>query len=105
MTTKPARPDHKRAARAADLVATLAEQLPLGHPARDTVRELRQLFGLRHEDIRDLLERVPGRSMQQKGERLGIPRQTVWAIWHGKYKPGPDVMARIRAAAEDKVDA
>lgn len=107
MATDHNRQDKGRAALAADLIADLAAKLPLGHPARDTVRELQKLFTRTYrpdENIRRLLERVPGKSLQQKGEQLGIPRGAVWAIWHGKYRPSAEIMARIEAAAE-KVDA
>lgn len=109
MTTSKQRPDHGRAARAADLVATLAELLPLGHPGRPVVRELQNLFALDNANIRELLERVPGRSLAQKGERIGISKQALWSIWHGRYRPNREVMARIKAAAgvdaEEKLDA
>lgn len=106
MANKIARHDRGRAARAADLIATLAEQLPLGHPARATVRELQTMFLPRGDErIRALLERVPGSSLRAKGKRIGIPHGALWAIWHGKYRPSPDVLARIEEAAEETVDA
>jgi|SRR5215469_4457992 len=104
MTTPNHRPDRGRAARAADLVALLCDQLPLGSPARATVKELQQLFPQRSSEIRDLLERVPGASLAKKGERIGIPKGTVWAIAHGKYMPSPDILAKIKAAAGDQDD-
>lgn len=103
------RQDKGRAALAADLIADLATQLPLGHPARGTVRELEKLFARSRrqpdESIRRLLERVPGTSLYQKGKLIGIPRGAVWAIWHGKYRPSAEIMARIEAAARESVDA
>lgn len=101
------RHDHGRAARAADLVATLSKQLPLTHPARTTLRELEQLFAPRaavDDRVRALLERVPGSSLAKKGERIGVSKGTLWAIWHGKYRPNADVMARIEAAAGENAD-
>ena len=98
MSTRPQRSDHGRTAKAADLIATLADQLPLGHPARATVRELQQLFTGNHDRVRDLLERVPGASLQAKAERIGISKGSLWAIWRGRYAPNPTVMARIEAA-------
>lgn len=101
------RHDRGRAALAAGLIADLATQLPLGHPARDTVRELQKLFARTYrpdEDIRRLLERVPGKSLREKGERIGISHGAVWAFWHGKYRPRAEIMAKIEAAAE-QVDA
>lgn len=108
MTTKNARHDRGRAAHAADLIATLAEQLPLIHPARATVRELQMLFPARGDDrirLRLLLEKVPGDSLRAKGRRIGIPHGAVWAIFNGKYRPNPEIMARIEEAARETVDA
>lgn len=101
------RHDRGRAALAADLIADLAAKLPLGHPARGTVRELQQLFTRTYrpdENVRRLLERVPGKSLREKGATIGISYGAVWAIWHGKYSPSAETLARIEAAAE-KVDA
>ena len=94
-----------RAARAADLIADLDCFIPLGHPARPMVRELQELFSPRDNRIRELLDRVPGQSLRAKGERIGIPRGAVWAIWHGRYRPTPAIMARIEAAAGENTDA
>ena len=94
-----------RAARAADLIATIDEHLSLGHPARPALRELQKLFAPRDDYIRELLNRVPGRSLQQKAERIGISKGAVWAIWHAKYRPNADIMERIEAAAKETVDA
>jgi hypothetical protein len=89
-----------RAALAADLIATLETQIELGHPARATLRELQQLFNKRTGEIRDLLDRVPGGSLSQKAERIGITKQRLSAILTGKYLPSQNVMERLRAAAE-----
>ena len=108
MATKTARHDQGRAANAADLIATIAEQLPLNHPARPAVRELQKLFLPRGDDrvrLHLLLEKVPGSSLRAKAKRLGISYGAIWAIWHGKYRPNPEIMARIEEAARETVDA
>jgi hypothetical protein len=97
--------DHGRAARAVSLVATLLDQLPLGHPARDTARQIQRLFSLTTEDVRELLERVPGRSLAEKGAAIGIPRGSVWSMWKGRYIPGPEILEKIERAAGEKLDA
>jgi hypothetical protein len=101
-TTSINRPDHGRAATAAALIATLLDQLPPGHPARATARKLEKLYqrrGVPLEELREMLNRVPGKSMAQKGERIGIPKGSVWAIWNGKYVPSQEVLDRILAEA------
>jgi len=99
MDTQNYRPDHGRAALAADLVATLLDQLPAGHPARATARELEKLFGRRTTELRGLIDRVPGRSLTKKAERIGISKQTLWALWHGKFVASMEILTKIEAAA------
>lgn len=66
--------------------------------------ELQRLFGVNHDDIRSLLERVPGKSLAAKADLIGISRQALWSIWRGLYKPNQEVMAAIRDAAEENFD-
>ena len=108
MFARPDRRDKGRAARAATLIATLLDQLSLTHPARTTARELEKLFTPKPVDpqVRALLERVPGATLKDKGERIGITKGKIWAIWHGHYLPNAELMAKIEAAAEEEsVDA
>lgn len=95
-----------RSARAAALIAALAETLPTTHPGRPMIRELQEIFGPHpcDERTRALLERVPGNTVRAKAQAIGINHGAVWSIWNGKYKPSPKVLAKIEAAAE-KVDA
>ena len=107
MYARPDRRDRGRAALAAYLIQVLLRQLPLTHPARPTARELEKLFLPKPVDpqVRELLERVPGATLKAKGERIGITKQKIWAIWHGQYLPNDDLIAKIEAAAEECVDA
>lgn len=107
MTTRQSRHDHGRAAKAVDLIIAL-RKLPLTSSARGLVRELEELFAPtaeRNTDVRDLIARVPGDSLAQKAERIGIPKGSIWAIWRGKFRPKPEIIAMIEAAAEERVDA
>lgn len=103
-TTKHSAPQG-RSARAAELVAQLLEQLPAGSAARATARDLEKLFHRSPSEIRALIDRVPGNSLAQKGDAIGIPRGTVWAIWKGKYLPSPEIMDKIEAAVASKESA
>lgn len=96
-----------RSARAADLITALAETLPPTHPGRPLIRELQEIFGPHpcDERTRALLELVPGNSVRAKARAIGINYGAVWSIWHGKYKPSPEVLAKIEAAAKESVDA
>jgi hypothetical protein len=100
MTTRNHGPDYSRVPSAADLIATLFQQLPENHPAHGTVRELKKLFARSTAEVREMVDQVPGAGLAKKAERIGISRQSLWSIWHGKYIPSPDVMALIIAAAE-----
>ena len=96
------RPDRGRVVRARELIADALEQLRPNSPARAPVLELSELFSEPIQDIREireLLERVPGGSFAKKGERIGVGKGALWAIWHGKYRPSAKVLARIEAAA------
>ena len=96
------RRDQGRAATATRLISALATKLsPIHHPAREEVRELQKLFGLNEENVarlRELIDRVPGKSMTKKAERIGISKSTLWHLWHGKFMPTDRVMAAIKAA-------
>ena len=104
MDTSRHRSDHGRAALATDLIATLVEQVPLGHPARATVRELQKLFAGPPDRVRELLDKVPGSSLQKKADRIGISKGTLWSIWRGRYTPNPEVLAAIEDAAAETSD-
>ena len=108
MAARAQRYDHKRAAKAAPLVAALLDALGPTHPARPIARELEKLFKPRpvDEQVRLMLERVPGKTLAAKAERIGIKSRMLWELWHGRYRPNPDVMARIeQVLAEEKEDA
>lgn len=105
MSAKGSRHHLGRTARTSELIATLLEQLPSGHPARKTARELQRLYSPTADRVRKALKRVPGTSLRAKGERIGIPGGSVWALWHGKYQPTAEIMALIKAAAKETEDA
>jgi hypothetical protein len=85
---------------AATLIATLLEQLKPSHPARKTARELQKLFGFKTEEFRAAVELVPGRNMAEKAERIGISKQALHYMWHGKYLVSEDIMQKVRAAGK-----
>lgn len=104
MTTNIQRHDHGRAAKATVLIATLMDQLPAAHPARTTARELQALFAPSLEAVRAAIDKVPGRSLAKKAERIGIPRGSVWALWHGRYQPAPEILQRMHDASMETAD-
>lgn len=106
MSEKGSRHHHGRTARTSELIATLIEQLPQdARRARRTARELQRLYSPTADRVRKALDRVPGESLRAKGERIGIPGGSVWALWHGKYQPTAEIMALIEAAARKTEDA
>ena len=102
------RHDHGRAAKATALIAALSD-LPLSTAARSLVGELEVLFSPRPPDpeIREMLELIPGNTFAEKGKRIGISKRGMWEIWHGRYRPNAEVMARIEQvlAEEESVNA
>jgi hypothetical protein len=95
---------HRRAEKTVALVNLLDRQIPPGHPARATVRELIELYDRKTPDIRALLERVPGASLAAKGAKIGLSRGTVWALWHGKFTPSEELIDAIRYAGDTSID-
>jgi len=102
MNTQNHRYHDGRAARAADLIATLLKQLNPRHRAWATALELQKLFGWRTTELYVALSRVPGTSLQQKAERIGTSKQALSALLHGKYLPSMEIIEKIEAAAADE---
>ena len=98
------RHDRGRARMAGLLIAIIEMHLPPGHPARKPLDELKGLFqppvaaGTR--DVRKLLDRVPGDSIRTKAARIGISKNTVFNLMHGRFSATPETIQRIKAAIE-----
>ena len=97
--------DRGRAKRAADLIAVLETQLPQGPrfaAARATLAALKALFvspPAVDVDVCELLAQVPG-SLRTKAARIGISKNSVFNLLHGRFTATPATIERIKAAIE-----
>ena len=97
--------DRGRSKRAADLIAVMETQLPQGArfaAARATLAELKALFvppPVAQVDVCELLAQVPG-SLRTKAARIGISKNSVFNLLHGRFTATPATIERIKAAIE-----
>ena len=97
--------DRGRVAQATRLIAFLELQLNERRfaEAQATVGRLKALYipplPSNISEVRAVISRVPGASMTARAERIGMSKQGLWQIWHGKNNPTPETLALIEEAA------